>query len=225
MASGRRREASPFAFLDWQHTIAYSPTPSSNGIVIRVAQKPGQPGIEPRDYEKFREKLIKELYEIKDPATGESIITKVMTREEAFSGAAMEKAPDLTLELRDSGFVSIKNREPVLVQRHFPLGTHHPEGIFIAWGAGIKSGGGETQMEIANLAATFLHSVGLTIPEDLDGRDIIPCFTEDYLVNAPVKTGPATLPVQDGVLHEELSYSEEDNAEIIQRLKMLGYLE
>jgi len=39
--AGRRREDSMFAFLDWQQTIAYCRTPSSNGINIRVARHPG----------------------------------------------------------------------------------------------------------------------------------------------------------------------------------------
>ena len=40
--AGRRREDSMFAFLDWQNTIAYCRTPSSNGINIRVARNPGE---------------------------------------------------------------------------------------------------------------------------------------------------------------------------------------
>jgi hypothetical protein len=45
--AGRRREDSMFAFLDWQHTLAYCRTPSSNGINIRVARNPGESGVAP----------------------------------------------------------------------------------------------------------------------------------------------------------------------------------
>ncbi|MGH8429916.1 MAG: alkaline phosphatase family protein, partial [Solimonas sp.] len=57
-----RREASDFANLDWSQTQAYCRTPSSNGIWIRVAEKPGESGIQPEEYEAFREKLIADLY-------------------------------------------------------------------------------------------------------------------------------------------------------------------
>ena len=52
--AGRRREDSMFAYLDWQNTIAYCRTPSSNGINIRVARQPGETGIDPEDYEAVR---------------------------------------------------------------------------------------------------------------------------------------------------------------------------
>jgi predicted AlkP superfamily phosphohydrolase/phosphomutase len=34
----KRREATAFANLDWENTLAYCRTPSSNGITIRVAK-------------------------------------------------------------------------------------------------------------------------------------------------------------------------------------------
>src|SRR3546814_1413333 len=51
----KRREASDFANLDWSKTTACCLTPSSNGINIRVAEKPGDPGIDPKDYERSEE--------------------------------------------------------------------------------------------------------------------------------------------------------------------------
>ena len=53
--ASERRAKSWFADLDWEKTLAYCPTPSSNGITIRVAARPGASGI-PRDqYEEFRD--------------------------------------------------------------------------------------------------------------------------------------------------------------------------
>ena len=50
----QRREASMFANLDWERTTAYCATPSSNGITIRVARKPGESGVAAADYEGIR---------------------------------------------------------------------------------------------------------------------------------------------------------------------------
>jgi hypothetical protein len=46
----------------------------------------------------------------------------------------MHDAPDLLLVLRDFGFVSIKNKLPVVEPRTEIAGTHHPDGVFLAYG-------------------------------------------------------------------------------------------
>lgn len=223
--AGRRRESSPFAYLDWRNTVAYCPTPSSNGIIIRVKQDSCRVGIAPHDYHGFRDKLMDELYQLEDPTSGRPIIRKVLTREEAFPGPAMKGAPDLTLVLDDYGFVSIKNLEPCVVSRNYPLGTHHPDGIFVAWGDGVKDGEAGEPLEVADMAATFLYSLDLPIPQDLEGKVAKNCFSGEYLAGRPVKTGPPTLSMQDGGGEEEGSYSSEDKQEILKRLRMLGYME
>jgi len=138
--AGKRRDNSYFAYLDWSRTTAYCRTPSCNGITIRVARAPGETGIAPEDYGAFRDRLIRDLEALKDPQTGERIIAEVHKREEVFPGAAMMDAPDLLLVLRDFGFVSVKNKLPVVEKREYPIGTHHPDGIFIGFGPGVESG-------------------------------------------------------------------------------------
>ena len=64
-----------FAYLDWTKTTAYCPTPSSNGINIRVAHEPGMPGIAPEDYPAFREQLIADLRKLRGP-NGEVVISR-----------------------------------------------------------------------------------------------------------------------------------------------------
>lgn len=220
----KRRAASAFAYLDWQRTLAYCPTPSSNGIIIRVADEPGKPGIPPAEYQAFRAKLIDDLYALKDPATDKPVITRVVTREEAFPGDFMQDAPDLTLVLSDFGFVSIRNVSPAVVQRNDPVGTHHPDGIFLARGPGIESGlRGETQ-PIAAVASTLAYSLGLEVPEDFEAPAAAECFTEGRLMTHPVRIGAATHAVSDGVTQDE-TIPEEDKEKILAQLKMLGYLE
>lgn len=220
----KRRAASSFAYLDWQQTLAYCPTPSSNGIIIRVADAPGKPGIAPEEYPAFREKLTRELYALKDPATGQPVIAKVMTREEAFPGDFMHDAPDLTLVLSDFGFVSIRDVEPAVAHRNDPIGTHHPDGIFLARGPGIEPGvRGDTQ-PITAVASTLLYSLGLEVPEDFEAPVAADCFTESHLMTRPVRIGAATSPVSDGVTQDE-TIPEEDKEKILAQLKMLGYLE
>jgi predicted AlkP superfamily phosphohydrolase/phosphomutase len=215
--AGRRREESPFANLDWERTTAFCPTPSSNGVVIR--------NVPEAEYDGFRRKLIDDLLALRHPEDGGQVITRVLPREEAFPGASMTEAPDLTLTLRDSGFVSIKNLEPAVVDRNYPMGTHHLDGVFIAWGKGIARGTAETPLQAVDMTPTFLHSAGLPVPEDLEGTVPEDCFTAEALAERPVAAGPATLPVAGDDEGKESSYSAEDEAAILDRLRMLGYME
>ncbi len=225
----QRREASNFANLDWEKTLAFCPTSSSNGIVIRVAKKPGDTGIKPEDYEEFREKLIRELENLKDEETGERIIQKVHKREDVYSGPALLEAPDLTLVLRDYGFVSINNVKPVVGPREPAQGTHHPDGILLAGGYGIKSDMVGELHQVADLPVTMLYSLGLPIPEDLEGRVAESFFTQEYLAGKPIVIGGETDAIapasQNGKNGKSEEISEDEKQKILDQLQMLGYME
>ena len=221
----RRRAAASFAHLDWEHTKAFCPTPSSNGICIRVAGKPGGPGVPVGEYESFRGKLIDDLYALESVVTGEPMIRDVLLREEVFPGAAMGDAPDLTLVLRDYGFVSVRNLAPVMVPRPMVLGTHHPDGIFVAAGPGIENTR-EGVMSIMDVAGILLHSLGLNVPENFEGSVPDSLFTVDSLMQRPVLSGPPTLDLTGSApVHEEEPIPEQEREKILEQLKALGYLE
>lgn len=222
--SGKRREKSWFANLDWSKTIAYCRTPSSNGINIRIATKPGEPGVSPETYEPFRDKLIRQLQEVRDEATGEPIFREILRREEVFPGPAMQEAPDLLLGLRDFGFVSIADARPAIAKRRVPVGTHHPDGIFIAFGPGIR-GGVETSLQhVADVASTLLYSLDLPVPADLEGCVAEGFFTDEHLQKHPIRHGSPTLPVKDGEVQEG-EIPDDEKEKIIKQLQLLGYME
>ena len=219
-AEAARREDSMFVNLDWENTTAYCPTGSSNGIVIRIGDRPGRPGIKPEDYEPFRDRLIGELRDLCDAETGEPVIIGIFKREEVFSGPAMSRAPDLLLVLRDSGFVSIKNKAPVVERRQHVAGTHHPDGVFFAFGPGIRQGEETESHNIADVGATLLYSLGLEVPVDFDGRVAEGVFTRQHLQQNPIVMGSATMgPNRD----QEAEYIT-DEEKIKAQLRILGYL-
>jgi len=221
---GKRRDKSWFANLDWEKTVAYCRTPSSNGITIRVAEKPGAPGIAPEDYEAFRARLIADLESLRDEKTGERIITEIHKREDVFPGVAMKDAADLTLVLRDFGFVSIANVLPVVEKRPSPAGTHHPDGVFIAYGPGVRRAGMVDRLRIEDVPASMLYSLGLEIPGDFEGAVPESFFTPEHLRAHPVRIGAPTLPVKDGDVQGG-DIGEDEKQKIIEQLQMLGYME
>lgn len=218
-----RREDSMFSNLDWKNTTAYCRTPSSNGINIRIARNSGETGIKPEDYETFRDHLIRDLEELRDPETEERIITKIHKREEIFPGPAMKDAPDLLLVLNDFGFVSIKDKKPIIEKRKEVAGTHHPEGVFFAYGPGIKQGKVIDMRNITDVGATLLYSLGLDVPSDFEGQVPESIFTEQHLAEKPVVIGAATN--FQANYDESESMSEDENEKLIAQLRMLGYME
>ena len=167
--------------------------------------------------------MIRDLEDLKDPETGERIITEIHTREEVFPGSAIDDAPDLQLVLRDFGFVSVRNLHPVVQPRDYVIGTHHPDGVFLAYGPGIEAGKMLGRRHITDVTSTLLYSLGLPIPSDLEGKVPTAMFTADYQAKHPLKIGEAT---QGGGKDERgETMDEEERQQLMDQLQMLGYME
>jgi predicted AlkP superfamily phosphohydrolase/phosphomutase len=221
--AGARRDNSYFAYLDWEKTTAYCRTPSCNGITIRVAREPGETGIAPAEYDSFRARLIADLEALVDPETGERIIAEIHKREDVFPGAAMKQAPDLQLVLRDFGFVSVKNILPIVEKRNYPIGTHHPDGVFLAYGPGIDSGKMLGRRQITDVASTLLYSLGLDVPSDFEGVVPPAMFTAEHKAAHPIRIGAPTVRSRPDAAVEAMD--EDEKKQIMEQLQMLGYME
>jgi predicted AlkP superfamily phosphohydrolase/phosphomutase len=180
-------------------------------------------------YEAFRDELIAKLLAITDPASGERVVRRVLRKEEAFPGANNQQAPDLTVVMRDHGFLSIKNRAPHFEQRPAIDGTHYPEGVFLAAGPGIRRGASLPQLSILQVAPSLLYSLGLPIPEDFEASIAESAFEPAFLAQTPRVVGEPTLPpgfepAAEEVAAASATRSEEDE-QIYKQLKALGYIE
>lgn len=215
-----------FVHLDWDNTIAYAQSSATNGIHIQIKNSPGDPGIEPEEYEGLCQRLTDELLAIRDPETGTQIVTEVMRREEAFPGAKNDRCPDLTLKLFDHGFISTLNKQPVLWDRPEVAGTHQPEGIFLARGPGIKSGESLELQSIGDITPTLLHSLGMPIPSNLEGRVMQTAFEAAYMTENPVREGEPTVQPNSYALQDQKPELDKDEQEaVMDQLRALGYVE
>lgn len=212
--------------FDLTRTRAYASAASNNGIHIPVRGVRGENGIEPGEYLKFREELIDELLtRCVDPVSGEPLVTNVWTREQAFGGPKMQLAPDLTIALRDKGNFSVLRSSGILKPRETVMGCHHPDGIFIAHGPGVQAGASLEKRHLLDIAPTVLYALGLPIPEDLEGRPATDAFTRDHVAAHPAIFAGATQAGETPAAAEAEELDEEGNAQVMMRLKALGYIE
>lgn len=208
--------------IDWDGTKAYSLSSSSNAIFIRVASEDDPDGVAPEDYDAFRADLIDQLKALRDPDIGKPVIRDVFTREMAFPGTEMARAPDLTLQLNDYSFLSVLRADLPIKDRLIPYATHHPDGIIIASGPDVHAGARVDPLRIVDVAPTVLYSLGLDVPREFEGRVGADLFDPAFVAENPprVAEGDATSAGEgDGEV-----LSGEAEAQIRERLKALGYL-
>ncbi len=214
--------------FDTTKTKAFASSASSNGIHIPVAGVRGDAGIAPNEYESFREELIHALLtRCVDPQTGEPIITNVWKREEIFAGPRMNLAPDLTVGLRDSGFFSVFRGDTVLKRRPVVMGCHHPEGVFLATGRGVRQGVRLAPLHLLDIAPTLLYAMGLAVPRDLEGAACVEAWVDEHVEAHPVTFNGSTMipPHVQTAATEDAPYDEEGDAQVMMRLRALGYID
>lgn len=207
--------------IDLTATRAYAMTPSCNGITINVP---------PDEYGPFRAELIRRLGDLRGPDGGR-VVAAVRTREEAFPGPHGHLAPDLTLTLRDHGFVSVLNARAAVIPRKQPAGTHHPEGVLMGAGPGIREGVTLGASRILDVAPVLLHSLGLEIPAELEGDFPAGLYEPDYLEGDPPRRAAPDDPGAGPARHEPAddagspAFTEDEQALVFERLRSLGYVE
>ena len=185
----------------------------------------GAPGVPAAEYPAFLKKLSSELRQIPSLRTGEPLVSEVFTRDEVFQGPHHDAAPDLTLILSDGGLMSILPSEEIVSKRPGVCGSHRPVGIFGARGPAIRRGFVANELSILDIAPTVLYSLGLPLPEELQGRLPVEVYHEAVLKEHPVRqaaagSGPGN-PAGNAPVPGEL----EDEETVLERLRELGYIE
>ncbi len=202
---------------DWAHTRAAALTPSCNGVYIL--------NVPAEEYESFREDLITKLYALKG-ADGGQVITEIKKRDEWFTGPWMHRAPDLTLTLRDHGFISVLNATAPVAERKAPVGTHHPLGVLWGVGPGLKRGKTVEQCNILDVASLLAHSVGVEIPAEYEGKFPAALYEEEYLAANPPQVSWNEVAAEPVAVAQPAEAMDEDEELVLtRRLRSLGYIE
>jgi len=211
--------------IDWKNTIAYCPTPSSNGIYIRKATALNR-GVKEEDYLEFCQLLKQQLLDYRNPADREPIFVKVTLNQAKLAGqTGAENSPDMTVRLRDGGFVSILKSTEVVRTRSKPDGTHRPAGVFLACGPDFEVGKQVSPLSILDITPLMLYCLGLPIPSDLEGRVPKEVLKTEVLATHPINYQDATAEWDKASSEEEPEISDAEKEALIHQLQLLGYME
>jgi predicted AlkP superfamily phosphohydrolase/phosphomutase len=212
------------SLIDWSRTIAYALTAAGNGIYIRRSTESNPRGVAENEYANLRQRLIDGLLDFKNPVTHEPVLQEVLTSEEAFPGQYQAQAPDLTLVLRDRSFLSVLRADSPWQPRRMPYGTHHPDGIFIAGGPALRAGVQLSPSSIVQITPTLLYSLGIPLPEALDGEPLLAAFEPSFVAANAVQVESAGADRQV-IAAEQPAFDADAEREVLDRLRALGYLE
>jgi predicted AlkP superfamily phosphohydrolase/phosphomutase len=190
-----------------------------------VVSDGNSPGVPAAEYPAFLKKLSDELRQIPSLRTGGPLVSEVYTRDEVFQGPHHDAAPDLTLILSDGGLVSILPSQETVSKRPAVSGSHRPVGVFGARGPAIRPGFVASELSILDIAPTVLYSLGLPLPEELQGRVPVEVYQEAALKQRPVQKAAAGA---SGLGHADTAPAPaelEDEETVLERLRELGYIE
>ncbi|MCG2722949.1 MAG: alkaline phosphatase family protein [Thermodesulfovibrionales bacterium] len=210
-----------FASIDWENTIAYSDNVMPVIWINNI-----------RNYQETVSEIKSALLErCREMNTGRQVIEWVKHRDEIYSGPYVPKAPDLLIKWKEAeqieglkygaGGTPIRPRYPT---REFTVisGDHRPMGIFMAVGEGIRSNHEVTGMDIMDVTALSIYLNHLPLPEFFDGRISQDIFDEEFLSLHPVGTEKYKGDTESAKTSD---YSEEEEEDLRNRLRGLGYLE
>ncbi|MFL6277046.1 MAG: alkaline phosphatase family protein [Blastocatellia bacterium] len=210
--------------VDWSRTVAFSKG-NYGQIFINLKGREANGIVEPgTEYERVLGEVSRKLRDLTDPETRQPLIGPIWRREDLYTGPHIEQAPDLqflpadmsnkplgTLDLTSNKFIT-----PV----YGNSGDHRMHGIFLGRGHELRRGASVEDARIIDYAPTILHSFGVEVPADMDGRVLEAIFTDDYMAHHPVRLTDAAFAEAE----KSGAMTDEESDEIRERLRGWGYL-
>lgn len=207
--------------IDFTRTLAYFA--QDKGVWVNLKGRERDGIVSKNDFDKIIEEARQSLSNLVSPVARIRIFESVLRREEAFNGLHAKRLPDLVMiPLRDE---YVYNERPgygdTVVAADSTTGTHAKDGIFIAWGRGIKQNASfAVQPQLRDIGSTALASLGCPLSTDADGRVLEEVFNEPLTIK---RQGTSYRSADER--HMETIYKADEEAELRERMRALGYIE
>ncbi len=160
------RERNWLERVDWTKTVAVPVGPT--GIYVNLKGRDPHGIVEPEDYERVRDEIIKLLYDYTDPKTGRKPFTLVLRKEDArILGLYGDTVGDIVYAcLPESAHHGLQ-----LPTAEFSTGSQ--KGLLILKGPGIKRGFVlERTVWLTDIVPTVCHLMQLPVPAQCEGAII-----------------------------------------------------
>lgn len=162
--------------VDWENTVAWAAGGYYGRLFLNVRGREPSGVIDPENYERMRDGLIKKLEALGDE-NGKSIGTRVYRPQELYS-EIRGIPPDLIILFGDLYWRSVGsvgwNTVWVRENDTGPDDANHAlEGIFIMYDPRCSVGGRRAEgLHVMDVAPTVLNLMGLPVPKDMQGKAI-----------------------------------------------------
>jgi predicted AlkP superfamily phosphohydrolase/phosphomutase len=218
-----RAKARVGARIVWERSRAFSSHVAEQGIHVNEAGALPLGIVNREEVQPLEVEILERFYDLTDPDDGLPVTDRVYRRDEVVSGPHAARAPHLFPLFRDQRYElsdTLAAAGPFTDHRDRPWGYHHMDGVFVAAGPGvdaIKVPGG---LEIVDVLPTALHLGGVPVPEGLDGRVV-----DEVMAGEAAARPVATSQAAGQERSEEYPFSPEEEAQIEDSLRGLGYIE
>ena len=215
--------------VDWNRTQVYS-IGNFGQMYVNLKGREPQGCVEPgQAYERVLEDLTRRLYALRDPDTGEAVVSEVMRGPDIYQGPYQGQAPDLVfyttrMEYKAMGLSDFSS--PRVFDRVYgTTGHHRMNGVLIAHQPGLVPSGRQIkEARIIDLAPTILYRMGLPVPASMDGKVLFDLFDPAFVRGNPLQISPDSDNSSSGSNIGAPALSPDEEAELMDVLRGLGYV-
>ncbi|MFZ1866181.1 MAG: alkaline phosphatase family protein [Polyangiales bacterium] len=233
-----------FGVIDMRRTVAFSDELNYfPGIHLNVAGREPRGIVQPEHVRDTLVRVRASLLGTRDPWTGAPVFRDVIPRDALFDGPFLDRAPDLLLDLHLDGGYSynlMPSAQAPAEPRHIAIegthgspwfrklgddekmgkkgrslpGSHRPHGFMALAGPSVRAAG-RIDAHIADVTATLLCRLGVSVPPAFMGRVLWEALRDDQ--SPSVESLP--------IMETHRTHANHDAALIESRLRALGYVE
>ncbi len=216
--------------LDYPRSKVFLGSSRSGLLHLNLAGREPHGAIAVDQRQAVLDELVEQLRALRDPEAERPLFSAVYTAEQIYYGAALQSAPDITIDFYDSPWNLLSTfkrgamfetvRDRYFVGNTGEFGHHSKQGLYVFHGPDFQSGQGP-DFQLADVPATLLHLYEVPIPQDYDGGVMLETLSAGPR-GRPVRSQPGD---EQQTASSGQTYSEEAESELRERLIALGYLD
>jgi predicted AlkP superfamily phosphohydrolase/phosphomutase len=156
--------------IRWDETAAFEAVQGTHGVNINLDARYAQGKVKEDDYPRLREQVMASLREAVNPYTGLNLFSRVLPREEVYSGRGVVHAPDIIVEPADERYLPLGDPFwATHVRRRHQSGWHRRDSYWAALGGHFGAAQHTRAASLLDIAPTLCRMLGADAPKDFSG--------------------------------------------------------